>query len=99
MRYGEPDHTCPIINRIQADIRAAADELENVREANSDIRAWGESNAARADDLEEKVSDLEDEMQGLRDELTSAKDEIRSLRDELAAEAKIEKLADSLTPS
>lgn len=73
----EPAHTCPSIDEAQAELRERAtrleeeaqglrklaDQLEELRKANSGIREWGveivDAAESEMDDLREKVRDLE----------------------------------------
>ena len=84
--YREPvKNTCPTIDEaisyidriknVTKDIyywcEQAETELENLRKANEALRDWGNEEAEKVDELENRVSDLEAEIEELKEELSS----------------------------
>lgn len=63
------------------------DLLEKIREANSELRSWGNENHRKAFDLDEELEELKSKYEELEDDLTrqlSQKDEeIKSLNQEI----------------
>ena len=91
----EPDTTCMTINKIQGMLRNACECFETLREANSNIRAWGEAWKDYAIDIEDTH---EKEMPNLKSEIESLTDEVNEMKLELRdAETELNRLYDRIT--
>lgn len=78
-------NTCPTINSAISYIdqvknatkdiyywcEQAETELEELRSANDALRTWGNDEAERVDELEDKVYDLEAQIEELKEELNN----------------------------
>jgi uncharacterized coiled-coil DUF342 family protein len=92
-------NTCPLIDRVleflnhiefddQDDFNGKdIDEnialLEEIRDANSKLRDWGNENAKQADELEEERNDLQKKVKELEEEVEDYKNEIEDLEKQI----------------
>ena len=72
----EPNYTCPKIDGVQIELQNAADVLdiikndlmEKIREANADIRAWGEAWKTKAIDLAVELQEARERIEELENQ-------------------------------
>jgi predicted nuclease with TOPRIM domain len=81
----EDDSTSEVID-IMHHLMRVVDEMEDIRNANSELRGWGEDEEEKVNSLEGERDDLESERDRLRDELNMAKGEIQDLGCRLSSE-------------
>jgi len=98
MSGGDPD--CEdTINALLVDIRAIIDdsdlkyEMEVIREANSELRSWGESLVEECQDLDDKIDDLEVAVEDLEEAHNGLEGVVTDYQGELSvAERRIREL-------
>jgi hypothetical protein len=77
------ENTCPKINEVISaiesvnwddntfwDAKIVTDILEKIREANQELRIWGNAVYAEKEDLESQVQHLEEEVARLKEDIT-----------------------------
>lgn len=80
----EPSHTCPVINDAQkrlsearsdldhyvvSELRKVEDNLlEDIRNANTELRDWGHYWKEIAEERDQRISELEEELENLKEQ-------------------------------
>src|SRR5688572_5049408 len=92
-------HTCPKIDDVISmvhdfyksggemsvyDYNSFEKKMEQIRDANSTLREWGNEQNQLAEEYEKDLDDAKDEIADLRDEIKALKSEIRVLEDDLS---------------
>jgi uncharacterized coiled-coil DUF342 family protein len=95
----EPSFTCPKIDKVQRELSSIAEKLnaaveiveslsdenmEEIRNANSDIRAWGNQWKDKALELQAQIDELNDNIKEKDQEIEDLKREVKSLERETA---------------
>ena len=62
----EPSQTCPTIDAM---IRNYRDSMEDIRQANMDIREWGQWHVDRVEELEIELRVADEEIASIKAEL------------------------------
>lgn len=55
----------------------AESEIEELRQANGDLRDWGNDEAKRVDDLEEKINELELKIEDLSEQFNNVEQDLK----------------------
>lgn len=94
----EPNYTCPIIDHAQADTedleedisvvvqrwcKSHQHELEKVREANSELRRWGQHWESEAESLQIELDTARDLIDQLQEQIEELLGRVKELESEL----------------
>lgn len=74
---GEPYYDC--FDDIDTELRGVEDSLEELRNANSSLRDWGEGLEDKVNELDLRVDDLEDQLNTLQQKLDESQKEVTKL--------------------
>ena len=64
-----PAETCPTLDEAIDHLNSTADLIEEVREANEDLRTWCHKAANHIDNLEDEIHELQEQISKLEAEL------------------------------
>lgn len=86
----EPDYTCPKIDPviewaevIESNTSSIKDQMEEIRTANEELRAWGEEWKDKAAEIYVELCEANDKNASLEEELNTSVKEVEELRSKI----------------